>query len=164
MEKEIRTEVKLKTSDLFCFLLHYTYSSIAGIVSLLFSIGSAVLLALKWRTLDIPYIFVLLVCALLFTVINPLSLLKRAGRQIKVSPAFKEPMRYVFSKTGVHMSMGKETADIKWEGIYKIKKFAGRYLFYTSRIHSNIIPSASFESKEDLDGFDMMIKEYYRKK
>lgn len=164
MEKNIKATVKLKTADMFCFLMHYTYSALSGIIGVLFSIGATVLLVLMWKDLDIAYRFLLIVCALLFTVINPFMLWKRAKRQVLTSPALKEPITYVFSASGVNMSMGKEKADLAWADFYKIKKIAGRYILYTSRIRSNIVPVSCFESKEDAADVAAMIKEYYKKK
>lgn len=164
MDKNIKTTVKLKTADMFCFLMHYTYSAISGIIGVLFSIGAVILLVLMWNDFDIAYKFLLIVCALLFTVINPLMLWKRAKRQVLTSPALKEPIIYVFDAKGVSMSMGKEKADIAWTDFYKIKKVAGRYIFYTSRIRSNIVPVSCFDSEEDAADVATMIKEYYKKK
>lgn len=164
MDKNIKTTVKLKTADMFCFLMHYTYSALSGIIGVLFSIGAVILLVLMWNDFDIAYKFLLIVCALLFTVINPLMLWKRAKRQVLTSPAFKETIIYVFDTKGVSMSMGKEKADIAWTDFYKIKKVAGRYIFYTSRIRSNIVPVSCFDSEEDAADVAAMIKEYYKKK
>jgi len=162
MSKTVKVSVKLKTSDMFCFLMHYTYSSLAGIVGVLFSIGAAVLLVYMWGSLDIAYRFLLLVCALLFTVINPMMLWTRAKRQVRTSPALKEPIVYVFNEKGVSMSMGKEKAELAWADFYKIKKIVGRYVLYTSRIRSNIVPASCFESENDASDFATMIKEYYK--
>lgn len=164
MSKTVKVSVKLKTSDMFCFLMHYTYVSLAGIVGVLFSIGAAVLLVYMWDSLDIAYRFLLLVCALLFTVINPMLLWRRAKRQVRTSPALKEPITYEFSENGVNMSMGKEKADLAWTDFYKINNIAGRYILYTSRIRSNIVPASCFESKEAAADAAAMIKEYYKKK
>lgn len=164
MNKNIKATVKLKTADMFCFLMHYTYSALSGIIGVLFSIGATVLLVLMWKDLDIAYKFLLIVCALLFTVINPFMLWKRAKRQVLTSPALKEPITYVFSANGVNMSMGKEKADLAWADFYKIKKVVGRYILYTSRIRSNIVPASCFENEEDAAGVAAMIKEYYKKK
>ncbi len=164
MDKNIKATVKLKTADMFCFLMHYTYSALSGIIGVLFSIGATVLLVLMWKDLDIAYRFLLIVCALLFTVINPFMLWKRAKRQVLTSPALKEPITYVFGVNGVNMSMGKEKADLAWTDFYKIKKIAGRYILYTSRIRSNIVPVSCFENEEDAADVAVMIKEYYKKK
>ncbi|MBE5949736.1 MAG: YcxB family protein [Lachnospiraceae bacterium] len=164
MDKSIKVTVKLKTADMFCFLMHYTYSAVSGIIGVLFSIGAVILLINMWGELDIAYRFLLIVCALLFTVINPFMLWKRAKRQVLTSPALKEPITYVFADKGVTMSMGKEKAELAWTDFFKIKKVAGRYILYTSRIRSNIVPVSCFESKEDAAEVAAMIKEYYKKK
>lgn len=164
MENNIKVTVKLKTADMFCFLMNYTYSSLAGIVGVLFSIGAVVLLVMLWGQLDIAYIFMLVVCALLFTVINPVLLWKKAKLQVNTSPALKEAMTYTFDEMGVHMALGNEKASVAWVDIFKIKKIFGRYMVYTSRIRANIIPVSALESEEDAVKLAAIIKEYYKKR
>ncbi len=155
---EIKATVKVKTSDMFCFLMHYSYASMAGIISFLFSIGSIVLFFFMWGKIAPAYLFILVVLGLLFTVINPAMLYKRAKKQVATSPALKEPITYVFSENGIHMEMGREKADIKWTDLYKVKKVCGRYLFYINHIRANVIPAESLEGAEASKTLDAMIK------
>ncbi|MBQ9765792.1 MAG: YcxB family protein [Lachnospiraceae bacterium] len=149
MEKEIKATVKLKASDLFCFFVYYSYVSIAGICELLFSIGGIVLLIIMWGSLSPAYILVLGMCGALFTVVNPWMLFKKAKKQVSTSPAFKEPVSYVFSEEGIHLEMGNEKADLKWSEIFKVRKVAGRIFLYFNHIRANVVPVSAFESKED---------------
>lgn len=159
---EIKATVKVKASDMFCFLMYYSYASVAGIISFMFSIGSIVLLFYMWGKLAPAYLLILAVLGLLFTVINPVMLYKRAKKQVAVSPAFKEPINYVFSEKGIHMEMGKEKADLKWADIYKVRKVCGRYLFYFNHIRANVVPAASLEGEEASKTLDAMIKKSYK--
>lgn len=155
---EIRATVKVKVSDMFCFLMHYSYASTSGLIGLLFSVGSLVLLLYMWGRLEPAYTLILIVCALLFTVINPAMLYKRAKKQVATSPSLKEPIKYVFSENGIHMEMGREKADIKWADFCKIKKVCGRYIFYINHIRANVVPAASFEGEGASEALDAMIK------
>jgi len=156
---EIKATVKVKASDMFCFLMHYSYASMAGIISFLFSIGSIVLFFVMWGKLQPAYMLILAVLGLLFTVINPAMLYKKAKKQVATSLALKEPISYVFSEKGIHMEMGKEKADLKWTDILKVKKVCGRYLFYINHIRANVVPAVSLEGGADASKrLDAMIK------
>lgn len=162
MNSEIKVTVKVKTADMFCFLMHYSYASLAGVCGLLFSIGSIVLLFFMWGRLAPAYLFTLAVCGSLFTIINPAMLYKRAKKQVMTSPALKEPIEYTFSESEIHMEMGKEKADLKWADIYKVRRVLKRYLFYVNHIRANVVPERAFENKEDIKALNEMIKKCRR--
>lgn len=163
MNKTVKATVSLKAADMFCFLMHYSYASAAGVIGLAFSLFCFVLLVMKYTELEISYIVLLLVCALLFTVINPFMLWLRAKKQVSTSPALKQPVEYEFDAQGIHMSIENEKADLKWKEIYKIKKIAGRYIFYINRMRSNIVPVTCLKGDGAASELDAIIKEYYRK-
>lgn len=160
---EIKATVKVETSDMFCFLMHYSYASVAGIISLLFSIGSIALFFYMWGELAPAYLLILAVLGLLFTVINPVMLYKRAKKQVMTSPAFKESVHYVFSENGIHMDMGKEMAELKWTDIYKVRRVCGRYLLYFNHIRANVVPVSALDGGVDASKkLDIMIKKSRR--
>lgn len=159
---EIKATVKVKASDMFWFLMHYSYASLAGIISFLFSIGSIVLLFYMWGELAPAYLLILAVLGLLFTVINPAMLYKKAKKQVATSPALKEPINYVFSENGIHMEMGEEKVDLKWTDIHKVRKVCGRYLFYFNHIRANVVPAASLEGENAAKTLETMIKKAYK--
>ena len=74
---EIKFKIALKVNDLYYFMMHHYYSKPAGIIGLVLSIGSLVLLITRWNVTDATAKMLYFIIALLFTVINPLMLLTR---------------------------------------------------------------------------------------
>lgn len=80
---EIKFKIALKVNDLYYFMMHHYYSKPAGIIGLVLSIGSLVLLITRWNVTDATAKMLYFIIALLFTVINPLMLLTKAKAQIQ---------------------------------------------------------------------------------
>ena len=49
---EIKFKITLKGNDLYYFMMHHYYSKPAGIIGLVLSIGSLVLLITRWNVTD----------------------------------------------------------------------------------------------------------------
>lgn len=160
-EKEIKVSIKVTGTDLYCFMLQHTYRSFGGIVSLVFSLGSFGLLLYSWSTVDLPYKVILIICSLLFTVIDPLMLYVRAVKQAAVKPGFKSPIDYVFTPNGFTMSQGGETAAAKWGDLWKIRDSKNYIFLYGNRIRANIVPKRQIgEQAGTVSGW---IREYQKK-
>ena len=80
---EIKFKITLKVNDLYYFMMYHYYSKPAGIIGLVLSIGSLVLLITRWNATDATAKMLYFIIALLFTVINPLMLLTKAKAQIQ---------------------------------------------------------------------------------
>ena len=74
---EIKFKIALKVNDLYYFMMHHYYSKPAGIIGLVLSIGSLVLLITRWNVTDATAKMLYFIIALLFTVINPLKIIIR---------------------------------------------------------------------------------------
>lgn len=150
MEKEekIQITIKIRVKDMFYFMMYHTYYSMGGIVSLLFSLISFGILLVTWKKVDLPYQVLLMTCALLFTVINPILLYVRSMKQVKLSPALKKPILYTFYDKGFSMQQEKEKASAQWNELWKIVDKRHYILLYGDRVHANILPKDQMDGKE----------------
>ena len=91
---EIKFKIALKVNDLYYFMMHHYYSKPAGIIGLVLSIGSLVLLITRWNVTDATAKMLYFIIALLFTVINPLMLLTKAKAQIQRNKSLGGGLEY----------------------------------------------------------------------
>ena len=78
MEKELKFEMNLTAGDLWKFSMHHANSGMKGMVNLIFTVTALFLLAARWTTLSMGQRLLLVVCALLFTVWQPVLLYWKA--------------------------------------------------------------------------------------
>ena len=79
MENTLQFKVKIGVKDLFRFLMEYNYKSIGGAFGLVISFACFGMLAYSFSDNSAQVNLLLLVVGLLFTVIQPLMLLKKAA-------------------------------------------------------------------------------------
>lgn len=81
-----------------------------------------------------------IIVALMFTVINPLSLAFKTFKQLKTSPSYKQPLVYTFGDDGIGVSQGEEHMDLEWKGVYRLLMTKYMLAVYTNRMHAFVIP------------------------
>ncbi len=75
-----------------------------------------------------------------FTIYTPIGIYLRVKKQIKMIPAFKEPVKYTVTNEKIALSQGDITEDLLWSDIYKIKFTGKNMVLYITSINANIIP------------------------
>lgn len=160
MSNEIKVSVTVNGKDLFNFMLQHTYRCVGGVLSLLFSLGSFILLLKCFSTVDTAYKIILLISSLLFTVINPFLLYRRSMKQVKRNPSFTAPMEYTFTNKGFTMQQGDETASVDWKDLWKIRDGKNYLYLYANTVRANIIPKK--QMGEQAKELSRLIKEARR--
>ena len=112
---------------------------ISGIVQVL-SFGAIVMLVIGWNTTSGRQKAIFIIVALMFTVINPLSLAFKTFKQLKTSPSYKQPLVYTFGDNGIGVSQGEEHMDLEWKGVYRLLMTKYMLAVYTNRMHAFVIP------------------------
>ena len=74
---------KLNRSDMFKYYMSDRYSSLAGIVQIIFTVSLIILAISKWNVVGIILKIILIVGISLFTIIQPLFFYINAGKSIK---------------------------------------------------------------------------------
>lgn len=160
MKKEkINFRVKIGVMDLFRFLMHYNYKNAGGVIG----IGISVV-CLGYLLYSVPHNtnmmnLLLLFMGLLFTVIQPLMLLKKAAVQVVKNPAFQEYLEYEVGEEGITICQKELEQKVLWQDIYKIVENRKQMLIYTSRVNACIWPKEQV-GEEKLQQIKADIVEY----
>lgn len=148
MEKELRFEVKLGVKDLWQFSLYHANAGMLGIVNLLFTLAALFLIVTRWGVLTVPYRVLVVVCALLFTVWQPLLLYRKARKQAK-APAMKEPMILTFGAEGLKVEQSEQEALFAWEQMGRFDRMPTMVILYMDRVHAYLLPKLVMGQQEE---------------
>lgn len=140
MENTLQFKVKIGVKDLFRFLMEYNYKSVGGAFGLVISFACFGMLAYSFSDNSMQVNLLLLVIGLLFTVIQPLMLLKKAAVQVVKNPVFRDPLEYEIGDNGIVVRQEAVEQEIQWDGIFKICESKKQILVYTSRVNACIWP------------------------
>ena len=142
--------IQITARELWGFSMYHSNKGYLGIFNVLFTLAALWLLVTRWGEFDIPYRLLLLVCALMFTVWQPLLLYLKARKQAK-GAAVKAPMDMTFSKEGIVIEQNGQKQEVLWEQIGRVEHMPGQMIVYMSRIHAYLLPDRIVgEDKEGL--------------
>lgn len=160
MKKELCFEVKLDVKDLWQFSMYHANAGMLGIVNLLFTLAALFLIVTRWGMLTTPYRALLVVCALMFTVWQPLLLYHKARKQAKAT-AVKEPMMLVFGEEGLKVEQNGQEALFAWDQMGRLDKMPTMVILYMDRVHAYLLPKSVMGNREE--EFYEMVREYLPK-
>lgn len=160
MKKELCFEVKLDVKDLWQFSMYHANAGMLGIVNLLFTLAALFLIVTRWGMLTMPYRALLVVCALMFTVWQPLLLYHKARKQAKAT-AVKEPMLLVFGEEGLKVEQNGQEALFAWDQMGRLDKMPTMVILYMDRVHAYLLPKSVMGNREE--EFYEMVREYLPK-
>lgn len=154
MEKCIKFDVRVGVKELYFFLLHYNYVSVNGAISLLLSLVSLGVfvfrLQYEWSTAN----WFFLILGLLFTVVQPLLLLKMAVTQKIKNPSMNDPLEYELKEEGILLRQNDLEQLAPWDGIVKVIENKKQILVYTSRVNACIWPKTQLAQQvEELKSY-----------
>lgn len=138
--KEVKFSVQMNTLYMFDFLYWHSYHGVTGIINYALSFAGIAALIAGFGRGNPMVTVMLLVLALLFTVINPVSLLFKAARQVKKSPLFAKPLEYHFHKEGFSISQEEKTDSAKWEAIVFIRETGKSIILYLGAANALVLP------------------------
>ena len=144
--KAIEVKTKVTKKELYEFIMNNNYVSVRGVVSVLFSLVSAIGTVIFWSDFSNLQKVLMLFMSLMFTVITPLEYYIRAGRQVKKS--FKDEMEYLFDEAGITIKIRDESSSLPWNEVMKVISTKNLVVVYFTPIRAFIIP------KKDITVFD----------
>ena len=121
MEQELRFELNLTAGDLWRFSMHHANSGMKGIFNLIFTGAALFLLVFRWNTVMFSQRLLLVVCALLFTVWQPVLLYWKARRQAKL-PAMAQTICLTFAREQVAVEQGEQQLAFTWDKIARLDR------------------------------------------
>ncbi len=156
-EECIEIDVQLDKKTLNHFLLRNNFLRTGGVIGLLISAAASVGLVAFWNYFGAAQRMILLFLALMFTVIQPVTLLMKGWEQLKKG-AFREPFHYTFTPEGVEVVNIAGTANVEWEQIRRVVVTKDAMYIYMNAVSALII------SREECDGrfteITKMVREY----
>lgn len=139
-ERAINIKVKISVGNLYEFMMNNNYVSVRGVVSVLFSLVSAVGTVIFWNEFVGIQKALMLFMALLFTVIAPIEYYVRAMKQVKKN--FKDEMEYIFDDSGITIRKDEESSSLKWNEVLKVINTKNLVVVYFTPIRAFIIPKS----------------------
>ena len=139
-KKEIKFSVQMKTSYLFDFLYWHSYHGVTGVINYALSFAGVAALVAGFGKGNTAITVMLVVLALLFTVINPLSLLYKAARQRKRTPMFQKPLYYKFDENGFAISQESTSDSAKWETVIFLRETGKSIILYMGAANAIVLP------------------------
>lgn len=138
-EKQIEFSVTIGVKELYRFLLYSVYHSLQGGAAVFISVMVLLILALTWQDSNPAMKVLLLILGLYYIIIKPISLYMKARVQA-MQEVFKIPLNFSADEGGIHVQQGEESADLPWDGIYRIVSAKKDVYLYTTRIYAYTIP------------------------
>lgn len=151
---EFRADMNEKT--LWYFSMYHANKGYLGIFNVLFTLAALYLLVTTWADSDAPYRIMLVICALLFTVYQPLKLRLKAKKQASLA-VMKEPIFMVFTRDGFTVRQGEQDQEIAWNQVGRVEGTKGMVMIYMDRIHAFLLPNEAMGEKRG--EFCAMLKE-----
>ncbi len=122
--------------DIWQLSMYHIYGSMAGAGNLLITVGAAALILTRWQMAPGWQRFLLVVCLILFPVIQPLAVYWRARKQA-AGTAREITLRA--DGQGLHISAEKERSDIPWSAVRRIAKKPTLLVIYSDTTHGFIL-------------------------
>ena len=148
MKDSIHFEVTLSVTDLWQFSMYHANSGIMGIFNVTFTLAAVAALILRWSTLTAGYRLLLVVCALVFTVMQPLMLFNKVRRQAKNS-AIQKPMDLTFDGEGLLVEQDGQQVRFTWDQIGRMTRRPSQTIVYMDRVHAYLLPKRVLEGHEE---------------
>lgn len=148
--------VEMNEKNLWMFSLYHANRGFLGVFNVLFSLASLYLLVTTWTYVPTPNRILLIVCVLLFTVYQPLTLLLKAKKQASLA-VMKEPITMTFTREEITVCQGEQEQTITWDQVVRAAGTKRMLMFYMDRIHAFLLPSEFMEGERE--GLCEMLRE-----
>ena len=130
----------MKTIYMFDFLYWHSYHGVTGIINYGLSFAGIAALIAGFGKGNAFVTVMLIALSALFTVINPLSLLYKASRQVKKSPMFAKPLYYKFDTRGFSISQDNNSDSAEWNTVVFVRETGKSIILYLGAANALILP------------------------
>ncbi len=144
--QQIEFDAQLDKKTLNHFLVRNNFLRVGGVFGLLISLAAIVGLIVFWQYFVLTQRLILIFLGLMFTVIQPLTLLVKGWNQLKTG-TFREPFHYVFSEKGIEITNIAGSASVEWEMIRRVVTTKEAIYIYMNSVSAFIIPKAACHSE-----------------
>ena len=145
--KEVKFSVQMKTIYMFDFLYWHSYHGVTGIINYALSFAGIAALIAGFGKGNAFITVMLIALASLFTVVNPLTLLYKASKQVKKSPMFAKPLFYKFDTRGFSISQDNNSDSADWNKVVFIRETGKSIILYLGAANALILPKKEIGSQ-----------------
>ena len=139
----IEFDVRIKSADLYDYMLRHTYNHFSGIFGNL--VGALMVIGGFYMQT-----WLMVIAGVILLAYLPWTLFIKSKQQLLANPAFKEPLHYLLDDEGIHVSQGETVEMQKWENIVKAVSTGRSLIVYTSRVNACIFPKRELGDKKQL--------------
>ena len=145
----MKISVTMTARDLFQFSLDNSYSGVSGAFNVIFTLGARAILAAtwNWETINVYQRILLVFCALIFTVVQPLMLDRKAKQQAGAI-GFSAPLNLTLGDKKIDVEKAGMTGELFWNQVWKVVRIKSMYIIKTGPVHGYLIPNRSIEGRE----------------
>ena len=136
----IEFDTKLTAKDMYRFNMYQTYSGIHGWVSVFAAIFLWVIAARNYDSVTTNYTIFCVVFGLVFLFYFPITLYLHSKHAIAASKVLSSTLHYEVGEEGIRVSQGEESAELKWQQIYRMVATKHNVLVYSNRVNAYVIP------------------------
>lgn len=148
---KLEYNIKLTTKDIWIFSLYNANRLYLGIFNLLFTIASIYFLFSSWDLLSNAKRILYIVCALMFTVIQPAMLYLKAAKQAKTD-AIKKGFKIVMTDETIKVIQGEAEYETAWDTVYKTFISKMLIVIYFAAFRGYLLPARYIkESRIELE-------------
>jgi len=133
-------DVKMKTGDMFAFMLRQQYFGTRGIIFLLFLVIVLGFSVFKWDNMDQTARVIIIFVLFIFLVFSPIQLFLKAKLQAVSAERFQMATHYAVTEEGITISQSGEVLELLWGHLAGYKKSSKRIYVYTTRVSAIIMP------------------------
>ncbi|MBQ3061509.1 MAG: YcxB family protein [Lachnospiraceae bacterium] len=142
--------VNMTVKDMYKFLLRHAYYCVSGVISVLISIASIVIMVVRFEYLTPSQLGLLAIAGCMFTVVLPMHLWTRATTIVKLTPSFQKTLNYRVDDEGVYVSQEEEGVLLPWSGVYKSVETRSHIVIYSSPKNGFIFPKNQINESADI--------------
>ena len=143
---EFRFENKLRAVDIWKVSMYRVYHSMVGVCNIVFSVAVILLTVKIWNPREALLMSFLLICCILFPVIQPLMIYSRASGQVATLP---EEMVYEINDTGVHITTELQKCHITWNRLRGVMKEYGMIILATEAGRGYMLTDKTLGAQKD---------------
>lgn len=138
---EVEFDVKITPNVLYDYMLHHTYGKLSGLMG---SMVGVLMILLFFSSGQV----VALIAGIVILLYLPWTLFLKSRQQALQNPAFKKPLHYRLTETGVEVSQEGTTEQMKWENMYKAVSTLHSIVLYTTPVNACIFPKKDLGEKK----------------
>lgn len=116
---QFRFENKVTAADIWRMSMYHIYHSMAGVCNIIFSVAMVLLTVKFWNPQEAVLMMILVICCVLFPIVQPIMIYMRAAKQVAALPG---GMVFEINDAGLLVTANEQKSHITWEHIRGVIK------------------------------------------